>query len=349
MEQQITHLLSSTPFSGKKFTLTKLAGQASNREYFRLTLNDDKTLIVMKMPQSVTSISEEITKANITITELPFINVHRYLKSLTLPVPEIYAFNSNYEILILEDIGDESLEKCLVGLNSNDIVKTYKKAIDLLVDFQNKTTKNTEQKCIAFSRSFDADLLNWEFDHFREYGLEDRFAIKLAPEDIIFFNTTTRCITQKITAMPKGLVHRDFQSRNLHFYRNNFWMIDFQDALLGPLVYDLVALLRDSYIRLNWQQIDELQNYYVSILPETHPYFKKTNELKTDFDLVTIQRKLKDTGRFQYIKTVKGNPDFLKHVPNSLAYVKEALLRHSEYTELINWLSQYLTEFKKDK
>jgi len=105
--------------------------------------------------------------------------------------------------------------------------------------------------------------------------------------------------------------------------------------------------LRDSYIHLNLIERKELMAYYVKLLPQNHPYLEATKELSDDFDLITIQRKLKDAGRFQYINTVKKNPKFLPYISNSLAYVSEALERQKQFEPLTQLLSKYLKEFER--
>ncbi len=342
----------SLPYS--TFTVTKLAGQASYREYFRLNFEDGQTAILMKMPAGKKEVSEEVTKSSVHIDELPFINIQKYLKSLELPVPEIFGYSEEEGFLLLQDIGDKSLEATLHNANEEMTLFFYKKAIDLLLSVQEKTKspsplvgegRGEGPRCLAFTRKFDESLLNWEFDHFLEYGIEGRLQIKVDAGDKKIFEKITRDISQKIAAMPQGFTHRDFQSRNLHLFEYDFWMIDFQDALIGPNVYDLVALLRDSYIQLSPGVIEKLQRYFVEKSDASHPYHGKLETLKKDFNLQTIQRKLKDAGRFQFINTVKKNPSFLKHTPASLGYVKQALTDEPQYQELNVLIKKYLPEF----
>ncbi|MBI4411027.1 MAG: phosphotransferase [Deltaproteobacteria bacterium] len=347
MDEVIRDLLKSqTNIPLSPFELHKLSGDASYREYYRLRFDNGKTFMVMKMPAGPSSVSEEITKTSKQIDELPFINVQHYLKSLSLPVPDILAYSKKDGLLILEDLGDVTLEKTVRDLPSAQRTAWYQKALDLLALLQKKSRAVPPKDCVAIYRTFDANLLNWEFDHFLEYGIEDRLQIKVPATDKKKFAELTRTITKKIVQMPQGFVHRDFQSRNLMVQNDSLRLIDFQDALMGPLLYDLVALLRDSYIELSPAEIEGLQEFYVKKIDNDHPYHAKIKAIRNDFDLITIQRKLKDTGRFQFIKTVKKNDSFLKSVPASLRYVKQALERQTEYAELLQVIGKYLPEFK---
>jgi aminoglycoside/choline kinase family phosphotransferase len=336
--------------------IDKIFGQASARSYFRIRNNKIKpggksarplSWIVMKLPEGFASPAEEITHVDQEAPqELPFLNIQRYLKSLELPVPEVLAWDEKTGCVLLEDLGDRSLENAVTNATTDFKLFYYKKVLDLLIDLQDKTQKNPTQDCTAYHRHFDANLLNWEFNHFLEYGISERKNIGLSDAIKTQFNALTAPITSTITAMPQGFTHRDFQSRNLMFKDYTFTLIDFQDALVGPVVYDLVALLRDSYITITVEELDMLLDYYASKLSDSHPYFGKKDQLKEDFHLVTLQRKLKDAGRFQYIDAVKGNPRFLEHVPQSLAYVKNAFEKLSTHRELRAFIAEFVEELR---
>ena len=325
---------------GKKIgDLTKLHGDASYREYYRANLKEGGSVIVMQLPKGKSSVSEEITNFKGTHSELPFINVQKCLLSCGLPVPQILCYSEADRIIVLEDLGDELFIKKVVHADKTAKIRLYKQALDLLVSLQHKT-QNAVQDCVAIQRSFDATLLNWEFDHFREYLIEERLGQKMKKEDRALFEKLTRKITDRIIGFPKLFTHRDFQSKNLIVREDgSLFMIDFQDALIGPYVYDLVALLRDSYVELKDEVLEELIKYYA--------VKKGISDLKTlmsDFDLMTLQRKMKDAGRFIYIDRVKKNPNFLQYLPTTLKYVKEALEKTDK--SFLAMLGRYVPEFK---
>lgn len=319
--------------------IVKLHGDASYRTYYRLVLSDNSTLIVMQMPAGKSSVSEEITNYKGPAGELPFINVNKFLKSLDLPVPKILTYSKEDLLMILEDLGDDLMAKNVEGADDFTRLKWYTKALDLLCRIQKASTGAAKNSCIAFVRSFDATLLNWEFDHFLEYAIEARLGTKMSDNDRATFNQHTREITSKIEKMPYCFTHRDFQSRNLIAKNGDLYLIDFQDALLGPYVYDLVALTRDSYVNLSANIRGKLIRRFSELSK------LDLAKVKNDYDLVTIQRKLKDAGRFVYIDRVKGNPNFLKFIPTSLGYVKEALLLIPGHKELYDMLLKYVPEW----
>ena len=123
-------------------------------------------------------------------------------------------------------------------------------------------------------------------------------------------------------------------------------VIDFQDALQGPRQYDLVALLRDSYVELPRDLIDEMLRRYLEKLPAEGGPKLDEREFAGFFDLLTVQRKLKDAGRFVFIDQVKKNRSFLVHIPSSLRYVKEALARQPTLAEVAAILARHVPELR---
>jgi len=334
-----------TQLKAESIQVKKLFGEASYREYYRLTTHDGQTYILMQIPTGKWSVSEEITHSNTPPTELPFLNIQRFLQKNELPVPQVLGVDQTKGWIVLQDLGEQSLESLIKNAAPEMIFFFYKQAIDLLVRLQ-KTTATPNADCQAFSRHFDFKLLFWEFEHFLEYGIEDRLQIKINPEDRKAMQTWGEKLCHEIEAMPYGFTHRDFQSRNLMLHGYEFYLIDFQDALQGPTVYDLVALLRDSYVDLAPAMLEQLLQTYQSARKRAELPVLEEKLFERNFYLVTLQRKLKDAGRFQFIKTMKGNDKFLKHVPTSLKYVKDAFSHLPEYQPLGKLIEKYLSELK---
>jgi len=341
MKKTIARLISEETGRGARVEeIVKLHGDASYRTYFRAKMSDGASFVVMQMPEGYSSVSEEITNFKGTHEELPFINVARYLSGLGLPVPAIHCYSRDDRLMIIEDLGDEIMAKKVESASEPVRLEWYTKALELLLTMQERTGEKGPRSCVAQARSFDARLLNWEFDHFREYCIEARQGKEIDPKDMEVFERETRRISAAIESMPYGFTHRDFQSRNLIIRQSSLYLIDFQDALTGPRVYDLVALTRDSYVKLADSTVDQLVRTYAARVR------RDAAEVRREFDLVTVQRKLKDAGRFVYIDRVKKNSSFLKYIPTSLRYVRDAMGRLPEHAALKGIIEKYLPDWR---
>ncbi len=355
MNEKYQSLLNLAGIKSELHEIVKLHGDASYRVYYRATLKDGKTFIVMQMPEGKSSASEEISNFKGDIGEIPFINVQKFLKDAGLPVPEIFAWDPSLKLMLLEDLGDTMMFKTVIDANDEIRMGWYKRAIELLCEFQKNTASHGNKSCIALQRSFDPTLLDWEFDHFREYLIEERLGKKIDAADKAKFEKVTRNITKKIEKIPYLLTHRDFQSKNLVVTgKDRLAIIDFQDALMGPFVYDLVALLRDSYVALTWAQVETLLEYYRKISAASKAMTTSGIDIESypiieSFNMVTLQRKMKDAGRFVYIDRVKKNPNFLQYIPTTLEYLKQAFSiagkTEPEVAELFEMLKKYVPEF----
>jgi aminoglycoside/choline kinase family phosphotransferase len=204
-----------------------------------------------------------------------------------------------------------------------------------------------DPSCLAYGRAFDFDLYQWEFEHFIEYGLLGRGAQPSASE-LSTLRAAFEAVSRQLAAAPRGFTHRDYQSRNIMVLapKGEQVVIDFQDALQGPRQYDLVALLRDSYVELQRPLVERLLRRYLARLADAGGPHLPEGEFIGFFDLLTVQRKLKDAGRFVFIDRVKKNPSFLPHIPASLRYVKDALARRPELGEVAAILARHVPELR---
>ena len=335
--------MGSPASSGKK-----LPGGAGNRLYWRVRGDDGRTAVVMELPPEPAK-SEEVSK-EAAHHELPFLNVQRYLERLGVRVPHVYLDAHRRGFVVLEDLTDRTLEMALQEGPPKSLPERrrqiYARAIDQLARLRAHAERDPDPSCVAFGRAFDFDLYQWEFEHFIEYGLLGRGA-RPTEAELRELRETFTGISQKLAAAPRGFTHRDYQSRNIMVLASGEQVvIDFQDALQGPRQYDLVALLRDSYVELPRDLIDEMLRRYLQKLPEEGGPKLDEREFVGFFDLLTVQRKLKDAGRFVFIDQVKKNPSFLVHIPSSLRYVKDALARRPELANVRDILARHVPELR---
>ncbi len=318
----------------------RLAGHASMRSYWRAG-DPPRSVVVMVMPPDARP--EEVTKGGAPAVN-PFVDVQRYLASIGVRVPAIRAFFEPEGLMVLEDLGDEMLETRLLAGDAPE--KLYPAAIDQLARLRAAAERRPDG-CVAFTRAFDFDLYHWELMHFHEWGLEAWKGAKLSPAEKPVVDAAFDRIARALDAEPKGFTHRDYQSRNLMVLPSGEQaVIDFQDALLGPRQYDLVALLRDSYVELPAAFVEAMIRRYLEALAAEGGPRLAYGPFRETFDLLTVQRKLKDAGRFVFIDRVKKNPDFLRSIPASLRYVREALGRRADLADLHEVLAKHVPELR---
>lgn len=305
--------------TGAAGDVAAMPGGASTRSYLRVT-TPTTTAVAMFVPDAA---PEEITHGA-PRARWPFLEVHELLLGRGVRVPRLLGEACEHGLILLEDLGDETLAAFLERAPARK-AEIYRVAVTDLARAQRALADLPEASVIA-TRAFDEKLLRWELDHFREWGLDARDR-PLSPEDRARFDAIADRLARRIAAWPRGFVHRDYQSRNLMVRDGDppelVW-IDFQDALLGPRIYDLVALLNDSYQSFDRPFIDARLDEFASA---SGLDAAGRAEVAREFDVVTVQRKLKDAGRFIFIDRVKKNPNFLPYFEPSLAKVRAALAR----------------------
>jgi len=341
---------SRIPFRGTFKKLSPLAGDASNRRYFRIELSDGtpRSVILMQLaePEAFKQSEEAVSGAAHPVDELPFVNIQAHLMKAGVPVPSLYHYDQASGLLYLEDFGDMTLSEACTSAGRSELETRYTQAIDILVRMQVKATSPADPHCLAFHRSFDVPLLMWEFDHFLEYGIAARQGKSLESGEEAAIRDEFRKISELLAGQPRVFVHRDYHSRNLMVDGNRLGVIDFQDALMGPATYDLASLLRDAYIALDESLIDQLIEYYLDRLQEGRQLWTNREAFRRLFDFTSIQRNLKAAGRFVYIDRVKGNPKFLADIPRTLGYVKRNLHKYPELFTLRKLMSAHVPELQ---
>ena len=309
-------------FSGAPLALEPMLGGASMRRYFRIRLPAHPgSAVAMFVPDGAKP--EEVAKeGGGRGARWPFLEVRDLLADRGVDVPRIYAEDMAHGWLLLEDLGDDTLANFLSSHPASR-EELYVRAVSDLAHAQTSLAALPEGSIVA-TRAFDAELLGWEIHHFREWALEAR-GVFLSPSDRLAFDGIAERLAGRIARWPRTFVHRDYQSRNLMVRGDGrlAW-IDFQDALLGPRVYDLVALLTDSYQVFDRAFVDARLDDYARTRGLDAA---ERAALGREFDLVAVQRKLKDAGRFVFIDRVKQNPSFLKFVEPTIDKVRASLSR----------------------
>jgi aminoglycoside/choline kinase family phosphotransferase len=250
------------------------------------------------------------------------------LENARVRVPALYGALPEQGLLVVEDLGETLAE----ALAQRPALREplYRRAVEDLARAQ-LALFSLPADAIARTRSFVRELLTWEIEHFREWGVE-ALGVILSAEELATFERATAFLVDTILSFEQGFVHRDYQSRNLLALADGSvaW-IDFQDALWGPRAYDLVALLRDSY-----QDFDEpfVQARLADFAAARGLSAEELGRLRFEHDVITVQRKLKDAGRFVFFERSRDDGSYLRFFVPSLELVLGALSRLPQRGEL---------------
>lgn len=315
-----------------------LQGDASTRQYYRLTMEYQGT-----PPEPQTLILMQLEGPNVK-GETDFIRVLKFLKELHLPVPELLHFDAERGLLLLQDCGDVTLEIHLHSADTETLKNGYIKAVHLLATMQTEATQAIDANCPAYHLKFDVEKLMWEMDFMLEHFIEgiQQSHLKSAIRKELRKQLTSLCAI--LAEQPLWFTHRDFHSRNLMVHNDALVLLDFQDARMGPSQYDLVSLLRDSYRPLPDDLVWDLVDVFIQKKQELEKHTIDREEFIRVFDLMSIQRNLKAIGTFAYQKKIKNNDRYMRYIAPTLAYVRQALMRHNELKPLRTVLSETIPE-----
>lgn len=298
--------------------ITTASSDASFRRYFRVRHNGG-CHIVMDAPPD-----KEKTE--------PFIRVARLFTKAGLNVPQIHEINSEQGFLLLEDFGST----CLYDeLSAETVDRLYQPALDSL--FRLQSTLDITDCGLA---AYDAALLNRELEIFHEWFLEKRLDIVL-PATIK--NTLHELLINSALEQPQVCVHRDYHSRNLMLLvedEDSLGIIDFQDAVVGPISYDLVSLLRDCYKQWPSNQVLHWLHAYYQRLTVANLVDVEFELFKRWFDLMGMQRHLKAIGIFSRLDIRDGKSGYLADIPRTLGYVTQICNLYPELLDFNNFLKQ---------
>jgi len=313
-------------FKGPDLVVIPLAGDASARRYFRVVKGHESFVLMSWEPFE----SEE---------KYPFLSVQKHFKKHDVHVPEVLKVSKEGGFLLLEDLGDLTLErKFWESQNPEYYVPFYRDTIDEIIKIHYPASHD-KTDCTAFKIEFNTERLLWEMNYAREHLLEKFLGLRFNDKDSKILDTTFLDICERLHGEPKYIAHRDYHSRNVMLKLNKTCVIDFQDARLGPVQYDLVSLLKDSYVDLSDQIATTLLDYYLLRRIEIGEAPISREHFNLIYELQSIQRCLKACGSFASFFNMRQDRRYLKYVRPTITRVRKALLLFPEYKNFHNMLA----------
>lgn len=298
------------------------SSDASARRYWRITHADQHSDMVMDAPPPGEAIA-------------PFLSVAARLEATGVPVPRRGAVDLEQGFLLLEDLGDCTLFQWRHGHSVQAVEEKLAEAVRWLPVIARADVSGLPV--------FDAERLNREMDLFPEWYAPHVAQRPFTAADQADWQAWRNLISSRLIAQPQVFVHRDYHSRNLmvHEHSGALVTIDFQDAVTGPLAYDLVSLLRDSYIAWPEPLVESMQALFWQSLPDSLRGDRSLHEFQQDFAWVAVQRHLKVLGIFARLSARDGKHGYLKDIPLTWQHLQKALAVLPELTEFAAWLAPF--------
>lgn len=294
-------------------------GDASSRRYFRLTLPDGTTRIAMDAPppQDIQRFAEVAA-----------------LLGASCHVPKILQQDVARGFMLLEDLGATDYQTALQGLSEDAARPWYRAAIDSLIALQQVPVGD------ALSL-YDADNLGIDLDRFTDWYISRHLGVTLSDAQVQVWQRLRAFLVTHAATQARVLIHFDFHCRNLIVSQPNPGVIDFQDARLGPISYDLASLLKDVY--LVWDEafrLDLCIDYWEKARRAKLPVPATFDDFYRDFELMGVYRHLRTLGTFARLAHRDGKPAYIDHMPLTLEYLRATAVRYSELHPLYKLLNQ---------
>jgi aminoglycoside/choline kinase family phosphotransferase len=300
------------------FTLTPASEDASFRRYWRATLDDGASYVAMDAPPQ----KEDCR---------PFVRVARMLREAGVHAPDIIAQDLEQGFLLLCDLGKRTYLQELNAANAN---RLFADAIDALLRWQLATRAGELPP-------YDEALLRREMNLFPEWYVEKHLKKSLSKSQKEALESIFRLLVQSALAQPVVYVHRDYMPRNLMVCEPNPGVLDFQDAVLGPITYDMVSLVRDAFISWEEQQVlDWSVRFWERAKSARLPVEADFAEFWRAFEWMGLQRHLKVLGIFARINYRDGKPQYLQDTPRFIDYALTVSKRYRELAPLARLLDE---------
>ena len=297
---------------------------ASFRRYFRVFVDNQNTYIAVDAPPEY----EDSVK---------FVKIASLMQAMGVIVPKIIASNLQEGFLLIGDLGKETMLNA-IHRQETKAQEFYGEAIEILINIQTNGSSHVEGLPL-YSKELLMDEMRLFVDWFCLRHL------KIGPEIIDDYGFEEIFEQLSVYALDQNqvFVHRDFHSRNiLMSEKGEMGVVDFQDAVRGPITYDLVSLLKDCYISLPSSKIDHWVDDYFARLMDLELIDKSHQEFKLEFDLMGVQRHLKAIGIFSRLKYRDGKDSYILDIPRTINYVYTTAKNHPFLDPLYQFIHQYV-------
>ncbi len=311
--------------SASNVNISKVTGDASTRAYFRAKANDNSVIIALynapfdeRVPavERLAAAEAQNPAARLTFASDPCAHIETtaLFREAGLPVPRVQASCGEEHVMFIEDVGDTRLQDWLAGRSENELKEAYRHAVAMIITIQEVTKQATIADSICSCLAFDAAKLKYELGFFFANYINKYLGLKLDPATANAINQDFKALCSELAARPRVLTHRDYHARNLMMYNDEMFIIDQQDARMGPASYDLASLLRDPYAAIDNAVANEMVELFIERKAASSVPLESVEEFRQELHLMTVQRMLKAIGTYAYQAAVMKNQVYVGYI-----------------------------------
>ena len=320
--------------AGDDATAEEITGDASTRRFFRVQSKARPTAVLMVHGEGLAP-------------DAPLFSNQRILKELGAPVPVIYDRDLRLGLVLVEDFGDVTLQRHLLqlGLRRDPdgwmrVARPYySQASHLIASMQAYAPAAMRPDDFAARNALDRERFLFELGHFDKHFLRGLRGVTPGAADERALSAFYEELADACDALPRVFCHRDYQSRNLMVRPGDqLGVVDFQDARMGPYTYDAASLLRDSSLDLEPALVSEMLDHLAPSI--ARPLAIGPEEFRRDFDLMALQRNIKDLGTFGYMATVRGRRDYLEYIPRTQDFIRRTMTASRRWHDAYDTVSR---------
>ncbi len=336
LDPRIQRFLAETGLATRDAKVLPLTGDASDRRYYRVLLRGEPSQVLA------------LHTGPIDFDTLPFVNVSRLFSAMPVPVPLILSHSNELGIIALQDLGDVTLQAHLGAASQAEHAALYRQAVSFIEVLQRRGRELASNEYLPYGIAFDVEKLTWELQFFTRHFLEGYRGATLSPAAQEALAREYAVIAEELASETRVLCHRDYHSRNLMLHEESLYIIDFQDARMGPDTYDLASLLRDAYVDFTEEQVEELVAFFLALRGTSSGRTDSADqqEFRRRFDLMALQRNLKALGTFGFQTTARANPVYIQYIPRTLNYVRANLAKYPRFARLREILATHVEELR---
>jgi len=326
--ERIDAFLSATSYGVRHPRVQWLTGDASDRQYVRVHLDGGDSIVLAVHPGAI------------DYAAMPFSTMAALLTRMGLPSPRVLDHSDALGIIAQEDLGDVTLQARLGGDGITAHDSLYRQAVDLIHALQVRG-REFVANTVPYTLAFDEEKLTFELNFFATHFLAGYRGVSLSAPEQAQLTAEWSAIVDELAAEPRVVCHRDYHSRNLMVRGDALYLIDFQDARMGPDTYDLASLLRDSYVDITEGERARLIAHFTRLSGVTDEA-----EFRRRFDLMCVQRNIKALGTFGFQASVRGRLAYVADMPRTLRAVRENLLKYERFARLHGLLAAHVEELR---